>query len=370
MTQPLSSSLPPVIAIPPAAVTHVVKAVLGAIPAGALGWAAYLVAASGTDIPDAATKYGLCAGIVAVALLIFLVTVRNMRALFVKPEMILTPDGFRVSSWRGVGFLGIFLPYYRMKQHVVPWEDFVESVKYTHKVNGITMDQELRLTIKGVGLIAFGWDVFKPSVEKMQRTILDYIDERFRAPKRAEGRLAEFQRKRWMEPLVIRGDNVPLWLVLAFWALTAGFAVAVYRDGAAHDWVGFCAVCSLIIAFMLTQHWRKAERCRHVALTADGLSVGPNAMKCRVVPWDDIRFVRAHTNANARNSKIGNIERLEVRLGNGQAVMIEGWNQKDYQRLVAFLEPPLNGLSDAWAQLAQGKSAESAAQAAGLQARS
>lgn len=370
MTQPYSSSVPPVIAIPPAAVTHVVKAVLSAAPAGALGWAAYQWIAAQPGIPDAATKYGLFAGFVVLAVLIAFVTARNVRALFVKPELILTPDGFRVTSWRGVGFLGIFLPYYRMKQHVVGWEDFVESLHYTHKVNGIAMDQELRLTVKGVGLIAFGWDVFKPSVARIQRTMLDYIDERFRAPKRAEGRLAEFQRKRWTEPLVMHGDNVPFWLAPAFWALTAGFAVAAYRGGFANDWVGFCAVGSLIIALMLTQHWRKAERCRHVALSADGFTVGASAVKCRLIPWEEIRFVRSHTNANARNSKNQNIQRLEVRLASGQAVMIEGWKQQEFKRLLAYLEPPLSGLSEAWAQLAQGKSPETAAQAAGLQARS
>lgn len=200
--------------------------------------------------------------------------------------------------------------------------------------------------------------------------MLDYVDERFRTPKRAEGRLPEFQRRRWAEPLVLRGDNLPAWLVIASWALTAGFVVAVNLHGFANDWTVIGAIVCGIIAFLFTQHWLKAGRCRHVALGSDGFSVGPDAARCRTIPWGEIRFVRAHTRHNVRSDKGGNIERVEVRLGNGQAVMIEGWNQKDFHRLVAFLEPPLDRLATVWAQLAQGKSPEAAAQAAGLLARS
>jgi hypothetical protein len=365
-----SPSGPPVIAIPPAVITHVVKAVVFAIPAGSLGWLAYQVAFVDQTPAGSSSEYGLAAVFAAIAVLLALVAIRNVRALFARPEMILTPDGFRLSTWRGVGFLGLFLPHYRMRQHVVAWEDFVQSLNYTHKINGITVEQELRITTRDPGLIAFGWDVFKPNVQRIQRTLLDYIDERFRAPRRAEGRLPEFQRRRWAEPLVLHGDNVPAWLVLALWALTGAFVLAADLGEFAKDWVVVGAFVCGFVAFMLTQHWRRARCCRHVVLGPDGFSVGFDAAKCRVIPWEEIRFVRAHTNANARNDKAASIERVEVRLADGQAVMIEGWNQKDFQRLVDHLEPPLDRLPDVWAQLAQGKGPEAAAQAAGLLARS
>ncbi|MFI5335298.1 MAG: hypothetical protein ACHQ5A_00835 [Opitutales bacterium] len=365
-----SSAVLPVIVIPPAFLTHLVKAVLCAVPAVSMGWLVYQLAFVDAPLSDPLAQYGLEAGFAAVAIMLALVAIRNVRALFVRPELVLTPEGFRLTSWRGTGFLGIFLPHYRMKQHVVPWDDFASSLFYSHSVNGITMEEELRLTTRTQGLLAFGWDVFHPSVKKIQRTLLDYVDERLRAPLRTAGRLAEFQHRRWAEPLVLPGGNLSVWLVVGCWALAAALGLAAWYQEFSHDWVAICALAGVIVSFAVTKHWRNAARCRHVALGADGLAVGAEAVRCPLIPWESIRFVRAHTRHNVRNDKDANIERVEVRLADGKAVMIEGREQADLRRLAAYLEPPLDQLPEVWNQMAQGLAPEAAACAAGLLPRS
>ncbi len=368
MSQTDSIARPPDVTIPPAIINHIVKAAIAALIAGWLLWLSYAVMFVDERDPDPGLQYGVAAVSLVIAIVAGLACSRNVHALFVRPVFILTPEGFRLDNWCGVGFRGIFLPYYRRRQHVIRWEDFVQSLHYSHRINYVTVAEELRLTTRAHGAIAFGRDVFKPSVRKIQRTLLDYIDELVRAPLRAAGRLVEFQRRRWSEPVVLRGAGVPLWLVGGSWALTLGLGVACFTD-LPSDWIGPAIVISAVVAIMITWWWREAARCRHVALSADGLSVGRDETKCRLITWNDIRFVRPHMRDNSSSGKGAFIQEVEVRLDNGETVMIQGWEQADFSLLMAYLEPPLDLLPEAWSLIAQGHSAEAAARAVGMPPR-
>lgn len=254
-------------------------------------------------------------------------TVRNVRALFVRPSLV-----------------------------------------FSRSVNLITMVQELRLTTRQ-GLIVFGWDVFRPSVQTLQRMLLDYAGELKRAPLRARARLGEFQGKRWKSPLALPAANPPRWPEWCCWAAAAVFAGFGYVRDWEPDWLGFAAFVSVFFGWRLSRANSRAGRSQHLVLGPDGLTVGSSAANCQVLPWDQIRFVRPHTLQDALTETAGAIDRLEIRLSDGQAVMIEGRGQNEFNHLLALLEPDLNTLAAAWERLAQGESLETAAGAEGLAGR-
>jgi hypothetical protein len=362
-------NVPPVISIRPALISHVAKAALSGVPAVAIGWFSYQLAFVDQPTMEPAARFGLAAGLGLLALLFAFAVARNVRAMVVRPEMFLTPDGFRVVSWE-LSLTDVLRPYYRLIERTVAWGDLVETLVYTRTVNGVTMAQELRVTTKSLGKFAFGRDVFAPSVPRIQRTMLDYIDECFRAPRRAAARLAEFQRRRWAVPLVLPGSKLSLGWIVGAWVLVVGlgyFATFV-EYGQEHDWAGFLAFVALVVAGAVTRNWWRASRSRHLELGPNGLAVGPEAARSRAIPWDQIRFVRAHV-THATHGPNSAVDRVEVRLGDGKAVMIDARNQGEYQRILAYLEPPLDNMAEVWAQLDRGVGPEAAAQAGGLMAR-
>ena len=363
-------NVPPVISIRPAIIVHVVKASLFGLPAGALFWLAYQLAFLEKSRTDQTTQLGVAAGLAVLALLLAFVSVRNIRALIVPPELLLTPDGFRVVSW-DPGLMDLLLPYYRTVERTVAWSDLLDTLVYTHRVNGVVTLQELRVTTRSHGKFSFGRVVFSPSVQSIQRTMLDYVDECFRAPRRAAARLPEFQRRRWAEPLVLPGHPIHGLVIAGGWILAVAvtLAAALTAFGHEHDWMGFVAFVALVVAAGLTRSWWRATRCRYLALGQSGLAVGPDEARSRVIPWEQIRFVRAHIDQSG-NPKNPPTKCVEIRLSDGKAVMVEERDQPDYQRILAYLEPPLDQMAAVWTQLEQGVAPEAAAQAGGLLGRS
>jgi hypothetical protein len=358
----------PVISVPPAVRTHVVKGLLAGATAILLGLLSYALA-SNQETEANSESVLLIAGLFVIpAVLLALVTVRNVRALFVRPSLVLTPDGFQLTSWNGVSFTGMFLPHYQMTTRVIAWEDLRQTLVFSRSVNLITMVQELRLTTSQ-GLLVFGWDVFRPSVTTLQRMLLDYLDELQRAPLRPGARLGEFQRRRWVTPLELPGGKQPAWLAGLCWLGVAVFLAIGFIRGWEGDWPGFMAFVSAFGGFSLTRSQYKAGLARHLVLGTGGLAVGASAAKCEVIPWDRIRFARPHTREDSSRGATAAIDRVEIRLDDGRAVMVDGRADHEYRRLLALLEPDLKALPAVWERLARGEAIEAAVAAEGLQAR-
>lgn len=363
----------PASSVRPAVINHVVKGLLQLSLAGFLGFLAVQFAFLDERMQEQGVQLAFGAGFGAVALGFFLAGCRNVYALFRPPSLLLSPEGVKLHSWRGTGFAGFFLPYYRVREHWIPWAEFGQTETFTHRVNGIPMEQELRFHTTKQGLVAFGWDVFSPNVAHIQRQILDYIDEQFRGAKRAEAKLADLQRLRWQQPLLLKHSIIPFWLApLA----VAGAGVAVLVGQALEakgDWPAVVAIMCLLGAFVAGGKWWRARRCCTVEFRSDGLAIGPSQNSLRVIPWPDIQFVRPQTFASTHGwgSSAGTpaMVGLELRKTDGTYVTIEGLKPEELQRLHALLEPPLDAVIVARAGIARGTAPEAAAVAAGLAPR-
>ncbi len=361
----------PEVSIRPAVINHVVKALLFqalvfslALPAAQFGF---------LDEPmkDRGVQLGLAAAFGAGALLAALAVCRNIVALLRPPELKLSPAGVRLRSWCGVGFKGFFLPRYRMREHWIPWAEFGQMEAFTYRVNGVPMVQELRIQAKA-GLLAFGWDVFRPNVSRIQRTILDYIDELFRGPKRATARLPDFQRLRWQQPLMLKFSIVHFWvapLLLVVATLVWWGAAASHVSG---DWPGFVVFLCLLVAFVTGRMWLQGRRNAVVEFRNDGLALGPSVNALKVIPWADIQFVRPQTSTSSFSGGSSGppaIVGLELRKRDGSYFNFEGLNGAEFERLHALLEPPLDAVIAAQERIARGEAPEAAAKAAGLSPR-
>ncbi len=358
--------------IRPAVVNHVIKGLLQFTLAGFLGFLAIQFGFFDEKMREHGDQLGFAAGFGAVALGFALAGCRNVHALLRPPSLLLSPEGIKLRSWRGTGLVGFFLPYYRMREHWIPWADFVSTQTFTQRVNGVPMEEELRIQTKP-GLVAFGRDVFSPSVARIQRSILDYIDEIFRGAKRAEAKLADLQRLRWQQPLLFKFSIIPFWLAPLALAGAVGVAIVGQALEVKGDWPAIVAVMCVLGALIAGGKWWRARRACTVEFRSDGLAVGPSVNSLRVIPWTDIQFVRPQTfvstygwgSAGSAPALVG----LELRKVDGSYFTIEGLKPAELQRLHVLLEPPLDAVIAARASIARGTAPEAAAVAAGIAAR-
>lgn len=358
--------------IRPAVINHVVKGLLQFALAGLLGFLAIQFGFLDERMQEQGVQLGFGAGFGAVALGFALAGCRNVHALLRPPSLLLSPEGVKLRCWRGTGLAGFFLPYYRARDYWIPWADFGQTEAFTYRVNGVPLEQELRIQTGTQGLVAFGWDVFSPNVARIQRSILDYIDEVFRGAKRVEAKLADLQRLRWQQPLQFRFSIIPFWLA----PLAVAGAVAAGVGGAAlevkGDWPAVVAIMCLLGACIAGGKWWRARRSCTVEFRGDGLALGPSMNSLRVIPWTDIQFVRPQTFSSTFGWNSGGapgLVGLEIRRTDGRYLTIEGLKAEELQRLHALLEPPLDAVIAARASIARGTAPEAAAVAAGLAPR-
>ena len=355
----------------PAVINHVFKSLIDLTAAAFLGYLAMQFGFFDERMKEQGVQLGFAAGFGSVALLLAFAGARNVHALFRPPALELSFGGIGLRSWRGVGFAGFFLPYYRMREHFIAWADFNQVETFTYRVNGIPTQQELRIHTKQ-GLVSFGWDVFSPNVARIQRAILDYIDELFRGPRRAAARLPDLQRLRWQQPLVLQFKVTPFWLPLLALAgaAVAGYAASVLPQ--AGDWPGIVAVACLLGMLAAGGRWWQSRRNAVVEFRSDGLATGPSVNALRVIPWADIQFVRPQTFTSTfgwGSSGTPALVGLELRRRDGGYFSISGLAAAELERLLALLEPPLDAVIAAQERIAHGEAPEVAAQGAGLAPR-
>ena len=358
--------------IRPAVINHVVKGLLQFALAGLLGFLAVQFGFLDERMQEQGVQLGFGAGFGAVALGFALAGCRNVHALLRSPFLLLSPEGVKLRCWRGTGFTGFFLPYYRVRDYWIPWADFGQTEAFTYRVNGVPLEQELRIQTTTQGLVAFGWDVFSPNVARIQRSILDYIDEVFRGAKRAEAKLPDLQRLRWQQPLLFKFAIIPFWLA----PLALAGAVAAGVGGAVleikNDWPVIVAIMCVLGALTAGGRWWRARRSCTVEFRSDGLALGPSMNSLRVIPWTDIQFVRPQTFSSTFGGGSGGtpaLVGLEIRRTDGRYLTVEGLKTEELQRLHALLEPPLDAVIAARASIARGTAPEAAAVAAGLAPR-
>ena len=359
----------PASSIPPAVINHVVKGLIQTGLAGFLGFLAIQFAFLDERMQEQGVQLGFGAGFGVVALCFALAGCRNVHALIRPPCLLLSPEGVKLRCWLGVGFTGFFLPYYRVREYWIPWADFGQTQTFTYRVNGVPTVQELRIQTTTHGQVAFGWDVFSPNVARIQGSILDYIDERFRGPKRASARLPDFQRLRWHQPLLLKFSVVQLWWAVPGLAVGAPLWWWGETSPGKSDWVAFAGFAGVFIGVVLAYMGWQGRRNAVVELRSDGLALGPSQNAMKVIPWAEIQLVRPLTTASTTAGGAPVFDGLEMRKQDGSYFHFKGLNGAEYERLHALLEPPLDGVIAAHERIARGEAPEAAAVAAGLAPR-
>ena len=358
----------PASSIRPAVINHVVKGLLQFGLAALLGFLAVQFGFLDERMQEQGVQLGFGAGFGAVALGFALAGCRNVHALLRPPSLLLSPEGVKLRCWRGTGFTGFFLPYYLVRDYWIPWEDFGQTEAFTYRVNGVPMEQELRIQTTTQGLVAFGRDVFSPNVARIQRSILDYIDEIFRGAKRAEAKIPELQRLRWQQPLLFKFAIIPFWLAPLALAGAVAAVVVGFVFEVSNDWPVIVAVMCMLGAIMAGGKWWRARRSCTVEFRSDGLALGPSLNSLRVIPWADIQFVRPQTFSSTYTGSSGGtpaLVGLEIRRTDGSYLTVEGLKSEELQRLHDLLEPSLDAVVTARTSIARGTAPEAAAVAAG-----
>jgi len=290
---------------------------------------------------------------------------RNLHALFAAPHLRLSLTGISLRYWRRIWFLTLWRFHHRIIDCEIPWSQYAGCRTYTHSVNGIPDRKDLIIeTSQGSHVI--GWDVFRPSVHRIQAAMLDFIETRFRQPAREEVRSHELCRRRFQTPLVIAPHVVRWRGALQFLgaAVVSGAVIAWLVPGfpaTGWTWIPVLLLIPVIIQFHLHQSGRGT---RHLELRAEGLVVGPKPATARVIGWDDIQFARIHRTTGTS----GSVD-LEIRLRDGTALLLETNYERSLDELQELIDPPVDKAATAWALVMQGRDPEAAAVAAGLPKR-
>jgi hypothetical protein len=355
----------------PKVLNHLVKAVLSG---GCLfGIASMLWAISSTPemgLPLlAAVAIGLVIGWPFLALVL-----RNLHALVVRPQLTLLPDSIHVRYWAPVTFpcWAMFRPTYKMLDRTVPLSEFKGCRTFTHSVNSIPVHKAVIIST-ATGEIEIGWDVFRPGVGRIQTRILDYFEGQVLRPAREAARLSEFQRRRFREPLDYSGKVSGPTTAAVLLAITVAAIVVLqqlvpsFYDTA---WVWIPLATGFVGLYALLDWWR-GRPFRYIRLDADGLAMGPSSAAARLIPWDQILFVRRHT----KSSSYGNRDAaalttgVEIRQTNGDSTVVLGMAHAPLEELAAFIDPPVDLVQQAHQRIAAGESPEAAAAAVGLRPR-
>ncbi len=302
---------------------------------------------------------------------------RNLHAFRIRPAIVLSSSGIQVRKWRDVGLLGCLLPYHRIDHWDIPWNAYQGTQVFTESVNGVPHSKELFLFTER-GKLSIPWSIFNLSVERLQGAILDYREIEFRLPQRIAAGLAEFQRRRFAEPVVFHSWTMPLWMPAGLLAVAIG--ITVYSSGLedrsfASNLVVWTWLIGAIALWYTATSWWEQRNQGHIELRADGLVIADSAGSGRPVPWEEVLFARACTKAShwgygARDENApGVLEAVEVRMAGGRSVRICAPTGAILERLHGLLEPPLDRLLVAKQRIAAGDGIEAAAQAAGLVTR-
>jgi hypothetical protein len=281
-----------------------------------------------------------------------------------RPQLRLSPDGIFLRYYK-TGIRAFFIPRFRLEERQIAWADFrgcrTESAQL-HLVVPIYKS----LIIESTGpRIEFGWMTFRPSVEKLQKEILDYLQLRVQKPARESARVAEFLSLLFRRPKTFPGPHIRRFEVVAAVAASALCGLLLYLQfnkenpdvmDAVYAMAGTTVfVCA--VGFPLQIRRMRAQR--FIQLSAAGIAVGPEERSARLIPWNSILLVRVHVGSVSTPGT-----RLELRLANGDTFFFRDF--REAAQLATLIDPPAEKVQAAWQLIAKGSTAEDAAREVGL----
>ncbi len=359
-------SNPPV--IPPAWIPHVVLALVHGLIAAGCGAGAYafvrgLVEPHG-DTGGGLLVAGIAALLASLCLLSALAFLRRIDVLLHRPRLELSPAGIAVRCYQP-GWRALFRPRFRRFERTLAWRDFRGCrTEKAAAYEVIPIQQSLILESTGAPL-EITWGAFRPGVDSLQREILDYWQLQIVKPAGDDARIPEFLRRLYATPVVFAGPRlgraeiagtilaVPVVAAVVCLHLRAlGFATALAV-------AGVLLAVGLTVGALLLRQWIAATR--FIRLSTDGIAIGPEERRARLIPWPDLLFARAHALAGSPPSSL---TKLELRLHSGETVLIRAFPEA--ARWARLIDPPADAVRDAWRRIATGVDAATAARAAGL----
>ena len=301
---------------------------------------------------------------------------RNLHALFARPHLRLSPEGIALRYWPATRLsLAMFRPTYKIVERFVPWPEYLGCRTFTRDAALPFYQYKSLILETTAGEHEIGRDVFRPPVQQLQQTILDYQQEQFYQPEREAADVAEFCRLRFRTPVRIVstvGPSTLAWAVGLLATVVASlFFVVTHFGSVGATRFGIWLVVALVLAVIGVELARKCLRGwgqRVLELRAESLALGPSPDKLRLVPWQDILFVRAATKT-LQGTTSKEITSLEVRLRNAASIRLYPYYRYPAENLQDLLDPPAEKVAEAYQRMEQGEDVEMAAVAAGLPPR-
>ncbi len=302
---------------------------------------------------------------------------RNVHGLVARPHLILTPEALHLRYWPRVGLLRMFLPLYVLRNCTIPWREYAGCRTFRHRLNGITTWRSLILETT-TQVHEIGWDHFRPSVDRLQEEILDYIEFTFHQPVREEMEVAQFCRARYQTPLQVAarrtGVAAPVALVLLT-ALACGLIAMLVPSFPNTGWMwipGILAFLTVVCIYTAIEQHMQGSGKRVVLLGGEGIALGNTPDALQVISWEQIAFARPRTFSDVSGSgkwRQARTTALDIRLRDGGKVRLYPLYHRTLDDLRELIDPPASKVAAAYELLAQGNDLESAALAAGLPAR-
>lgn len=223
---------------------------------------------------------------------------RRLSLLFRHPELSLSSGGIRIRCYRN-GFRTLFKPWYIWQGQLIAWSDFrgcrVERVGF----GDFLLLRKSLVVAAAASELEVTWGMFKPRVERLQREILDYYQLTVLAPDKEEVRVPEFLRRLFQAPVVFAsprlGRNEIFLSILILPVVGAYLVLRLAPDyGLARPLAGYAVFVGVAVpvAILVTRAWIRATR--FIQLSADGISIGPDAASARLIPWHGLAFARVH----------------------------------------------------------------------------
>jgi hypothetical protein len=197
------------------------------------------------------------------------------------------------------------VPWLRRRDCEVAWSDLTGVRTHTFSVNGLSSTELVVSTTDGG--FSMPDDRFDRSAHLIQRDILDFLDLQRERPVGASSAFAQRCRERFATPERLVAKPWGVIGAAAFFVPFIGFPV--YMAAVTPFWLTYGLAAAAVCLFgglmlMGATQWLGA---RVLVLRSDGVAIGRNEARARLIAWDQIRTVRR----DVVNGKTEGIEIVE-----------------------------------------------------------
>jgi len=296
---------------------------------------------------------------------------RNFHALLADPHLRLSPAGISLRYWRRISLFTFWRFTYRIIEREIPWSQYIGCRVVTRSSRGIPIGKDLIIEANNETHV-IGWDIFRPSVRRIQSVIADFIEMQFSQTAREKGHGRDLCRRRFKSPLLIEPDQVSMSVIIFILGagVAAGAVIALLVPKFPQtNWTAIPGALVFAATMVLCSRLAGSSS-RYLELREGGLALGPDRDASRLIDWDDILFARTIT-ARSRNRSytVSYTDALEIRLRDGSSMRLGINYKRSLDDLLELIDPPVDKAAIAWALVMKGEDVETAAVAAGLPKR-